>query len=92
MDNNITVIIPIKLRNPNELKWFEQCVQSVPRGTPIVIVNDHSYCDWSTVTKAVSLRGKITVEQMEDKTGLAAARNTAMEFVNTDYFFSIRCR
>lgn len=87
--DNITVIIPVKLRNANELKWFDICIQSVPKDTPIVIVNDHSYCDWAAVKQVISLKGKIKVKQLIDRTGLAAARNLAMKEVNTEFFFPL---
>jgi glycosyltransferase involved in cell wall biosynthesis len=86
---NITVIIPAKIRNPQEAAWLRVALESVPSKTPTIIVNDHSLIPWEDVAAIVDF-GKAHVEHLpDDKKGLAAARNWAMKFVLTDFFFPL---
>jgi hypothetical protein len=86
---NITVVIPAKIRTSQEAEWLRVALESIPPKTPIVVVNDHSPVSWDSVAAVVDL-SKVHVEQLpDDKHGLAACRNWAMNFVLTDYFFPL---
>jgi hypothetical protein len=86
---NITVIIPAKIRTLQEAEWLKVAIASVPAGVPVVLVNDHSLIDWKDVRKVCKFSKQITVKTLTDKTGLAAARNCAMESVQTEFFFPL---
>lgn len=89
--NKITVIVPAKIRNLQEAEWLKIALASVPSKYPIVLVDDHSPVGWEVVTETCGpFRKGVHVEHMpEGKTGLAATRNKAMEFVLTDFFFPL---
>jgi glycosyltransferase involved in cell wall biosynthesis len=88
MKKNITVVMPVKIRNLQEAEWFKIALDSIPLGTPTVIVDDHSSVDWTSVEK-ISGVVKNNVHHLSDKHGLAAARNRAMAYVKTEFFFSL---
>lgn len=86
----ITVIIPAKIRVPQEAEWLKVALKSVPAGIPIVLVNDHSLVPWADVEAVCKFKKSIKVKHLlEERKGLAAARNFAMEDVKTKYFFPL---
>jgi glycosyltransferase involved in cell wall biosynthesis len=89
MSKNITVIIPAKIRTLQEAEWLKIAITSVPKEYSIVIVNDHSLIDWSNVSTICELTKSKNVYHLSDKTGLAAARNRAMYYVKTEFFFPL---
>ena len=86
---NISIVIPAKIRNAQEAEWLKVALASIPADTRTIVVNDHSIVPWADVRKVVSF-GTAKVKHMpEDKHGLAAARNFAMKFVDTEFFFPL---
>lgn len=83
MKKDITVIIPAKLRNNQEAEWLIIALASIPKGYPIVLVNDHSEVEFPQVKPALLIDNKYGTN------GLAATRNHAMKFVETEYFFPL---
>ena len=86
---NLTVTVPAKIRNAQEAEWLKVALASIPPDTRTIIVNDHSIVPWADVRKVVSL-GTAKVKHLPDGVnGLAAARNWAMKFVDTEFFFPL---
>jgi glycosyltransferase involved in cell wall biosynthesis len=88
---DLTVIIPAKIRTPQELDWLSLAIQSVykQKGVkPLILVgNDHSDIDPSL--KAVELTNLRWLNLPDGLTGLAANRNYLMSQVTTKYFFPL---
>ena len=86
---NITITIPAKIRTPQEAEWLKIAIASIPADTRTIIVNDHSIVPWADVRKVVTF-GTAKVKHLpEGLKGLAAARNYAMRFVDTEFFFPL---
>lgn len=88
MNQKITVIIPAKIRNEKEAEWLRIAIMSVPKKVPFILVNDHSAVEWGKIAKICEI-SKRNVYHLSDKTGLAAARNRAMAYVTTEFFFPL---
>ena len=89
--DDLTVIIPAKIRSDQELEWLSQAIQSVyaQKGVkPFILVgNDHSPID--PVLKRVKLTNLRWLNLPDGLTGLAACRNYLMSQVTTKYFFPL---
>lgn len=86
---NISVIIPAKIRTPQEAEWLKEALASIPPNTAIVVINDHSPIPWRDVKSVVDFGDARVRELPEGKKGLAAARNAAMKLVQTEFFFPL---
>ena len=93
MTQAVSIIIPVKLRNPQELIWFEVALESLLKQDHplhVVIVNDHSVISPAPViSKFADTFKAMYVIDLKNKTGLAAARNAGVELSNTRHFFPL---
>ena len=87
---DITLIMPVKLKTAEEIPWLGQAIESARKQVKkIVIANDHSLVDWKEVEKILTSKKIKVVDVPDGRKGVAAARNTALAEVNTEFVMNL---